>query len=131
MCINLTLMRNFVSAGQLAFIRQAAKGEEGSFFRDKLAEIYAAIRALPWTYQDEKEGNAVARLHYFLGQSHWYITERDNSAEQHQAYGLASVNGECPELGYISIADLIKYGAELDLHFRPTTLDDLQLALTC
>lgn len=50
----------------------------------------------------------------------WYITEKDWVAVQHQAFGLACVHET--ELGYISIVELLRCRAELNLHFTPRTL---------
>lgn len=33
-----------------------------------------------------------------------------------------------PELGYISIAEIIECGGELDLHFTPATLKEIRSA---
>jgi hypothetical protein len=40
--------------------------------------------------------------------------------EQLQAFGLACMFEK--ELGYISIAELLRNGAELDLHFEPRAI---------
>jgi len=69
----------------------------------------------------------IAHLHYFTGSGDWYITERDTSTEQHQAFGLADL-GYGGELGYISIAELIANNVELDLHFTPQPLAQLRKA---
>jgi hypothetical protein len=62
------------------------------------------------------------------GSANWWITERDVTAEQHQAFGLANLFGgpEDAELGYISIAEIIAAGGEIDLHFEPTTVRALK-----
>jgi len=65
---------------------------------------------------------AVVWLHYFSPSADWYITERDSSEEQHSAFGLADLYGDGGELGYISIAELIANGVELDLHWNPRPL---------
>jgi hypothetical protein len=44
--------------------------------------------------------------------------------EQHQAFGLVSLGYE-PELGYISLPEILKAGAELDLHWTPTTVGEI------
>lgn len=81
---------------------------------------------MPLPYETDGQGSqAVARLHYFTGSADWYITERDSSAEQLQAMGLANLGYGC-ELGYISIAELISAGAELDLYWTPRTLAEIQ-----
>ena len=68
----------------------------------------------------------MVHLHYFTGSQDWYITERDTSEEQHQAFGLADF-GDGGELGYISIAELIKHGVELDLYWKPRTLAEIRI----
>jgi hypothetical protein len=57
-------------------------------------------------------------LHYFTHGGDYWITERDMASEQLQAFGLADI-GYGPELGYISIVELLENGAELDLHYSP------------
>jgi len=47
---------------------------------------------------------------------------------QHQAFGLASM-GDDPELGYISICELIELGVELDLYFTPVPIGECRAAL--
>lgn len=79
-------------------------------------------------------GQAIARLHYFVGGCDWWIIEKDMQEEQLQAFGVARLNGNELELGYISIAELIElfvvspYGplfVELDFHWQPTRLKDI------
>lgn len=127
MAIHLNILRNFVSFGQLTALRLGLNGEEAAYFRNKLTEIDARIRDMPRIYaQDGKGDAAIVYLHYFLGGHDWYITERDTSDVQHQAFGLAALNSYSPELGYISIAELIAHGAELDLHFQPCELGTIR-----
>jgi len=106
-------------------------GEAGPHFRGKLLELAATIMNMPRTYeQDGKGDEAVAHLHYFKGSGDWYITEKDvdtDGAGQIQAFGLVKLWET--ELGYISIAELIQNGVELDLHFTPTTLGELKKVL--
>ena len=73
--------------------------------------------------QGGKGDAAIVHLHYFTSSGDWYITERDTSVAQHQAFGSADL-GYGPELGYISIAELIANGAELDIHWTPRTLGE-------
>ena len=129
----LKALRHFIGASQDAAIGAALRGEEGQFFRDKLDEIAEIIRAMPTTYGTRCAGmNAVVYLHYFLRGADWYITETDVGAPddeepgvQHQAFGLADLFGDGGELGYISIAELIENGAELDLYWTPRTLREV------
>lgn len=121
----LITLRHFVGRSQLLAMLEGMAGEERAYFVDTLAEYGERCRTMPRVYEQEGKGNdAVAHLHYFTGGCNWYITERDTSDEQLQAFGLADL-GYGPELGYISIAELIGLGAELDLHFTPTALGQL------
>ena len=116
---------NFISRDQLRAINYALRGEEWRLFKDKMREHVALVQSMPKTYeQDGKGEQATAYLHYFTGACDWYITERDMEPEQLQAFGLADL-GYGPELGYISIAELIGAGAELDLYFEPKTLAEI------
>ena len=118
-------IRNFVSRPQLSVIRELLKGEEGQFFIDKMMELADRIETMPKTYeQDGKGQEAVAFLHYFIAGMDWYITERDMEAEQTQVFGQADL-GYGSEMGYISIVELVEAGAELDLHFVPATLANI------
>lgn len=126
MCVNLAELRNFIPAGQLATMRAGVGGEEGEYFRAKLQEFSERILIMPKVYEQDNRGEeAVAYLHYFRGGNDWYITERDMTREQLQAFGVASLLGHYPESGYISVAELIARGVELDLHFEPTVLSAL------
>ena len=84
-----------------------------------------ATKALPLPYGTEDQGDdAIAHLHYFRGGMDAWITERDSSVEQHQAYGLIDL-GHGAELGYISIQELIDNNMELDLYWSPKPLKDI------
>ena len=127
---HLALLRRFISPGQMRALHSCLQGEEKQFFISKLAELAEMIAAMPATYQQDGKGEeAMVYLHYFAGgQANWYITEKDvetaDEPGQHQAFGLADL-GDGPELGYISIVELIRCGAEIDLYFTPCTLREL------
>lgn len=106
--------------------RNCLVGEEQQYFRDKVVGLAFAISTMPKTYEQDGRGDkAVAYLHYFSTSGDWYITEKDQEDEQHQAFGLVSL-GNDPELGYISIVELVKYGVELDLYWTPKTLEEIK-----
>lgn len=118
-------LRYFIGQSQWEVMAQCVKGEEGSFFLGKFGELAKTIATMPKVYeQDGKGEKAIVYLHYFTGSADWYITERDTSAEQWQAFGLADLFGDGGEIGYISITELIAAGAELDLHFTPKPLEE-------
>jgi hypothetical protein len=124
---NLQLLRQFIGRSQLAVIREGIMGEEGQFFADKLSEIYGIIAGMPKTYETQDMPNPLAYLHYFYGNCDWYIFERDQEAEQLQAFGWANLgDDQNAELGYISIKEIIDFGGELDLFFKPISLAQIQ-----
>lgn len=114
----------FIGRRQLKAIQHQTQGAEGAWFRAKLAELAQTFATMHKVYEQDGAGDAaIVHLHYFTSSGDWYITERDTSVAQHQAFGSADL--DCgPELGYISIAELIANGAELDLHWTPRTLGE-------
>ena len=82
---------------------------------------------MPRTYeQDGLRNEAIAYLHYFNGNMDFYITEKDtHESEQWQAYGVSVRIDHDSELGYISIADLLDNGFEIDLYFTPTKIGEI------
>lgn len=127
----MTDLIHFMSRQQWQFVKQLACGEEKQFFYDKMVELANLIAGMPQTYDQDGAGdNAFAYLHYFKGGCDWYITEKDKGSDddepqdrgkQHQAFGLANL-GYGPELGYISIQELLDNNVELDFHFSPKTI---------
>lgn len=125
-------VRAFLSARQWAAMSALCKGEEGEFFAQKFIDLAQQIDTMPKTYQQSGEGDqAIVHLHYFLGGSDWYITEKDVEGGVEQAYGYACLNGleDMAESGFISIAEITQYGAELDLHWTPRSLAEVKALL--
>ena len=127
-------LRQFIGRSQLSALGDACRGEERQWFKNRLVTLADQIANMPQTYAQDGLGDAaVAHLHYFKGGGDWYILERDSDPAnesgghdgQIQAFGLADL-GYGSELGYISIAELIAAGVELDLHFTPQTLAQLK-----
>jgi hypothetical protein len=126
------VLRHFIGRSQMACLRDALKGEEAEAFREILTRLAATVETMPKSYETDGQGNAaVAHLHYFTGSCDWYITERDmgcaddaKPGQQLQAFGLAKIHEE--ELGYISIAEIIANGAELDFYFTPKPLSEIR-----
>lgn len=118
-------LRPFMSQGQKMAVLKGMDGEEKQFFFDKVVEMAGIISAMPKTYEQDGMGDAaIAHLHYFKGGADWYITEKDMEAEQLQAFGLADI-GYGGELGYISIVELAESGVELDFHWKPKTIAEI------
>ena len=120
-------LKHFIGPAQIKCLADACYGEERQFFFDKLCALADLVAAAPKTYeQDGKGDQAVAFLHYFAGgQANWWITEKDSDpdgAGQIQAFGRADLFADGGELGYISIAEILENGGELDLYYTPKTL---------
>lgn len=121
----LFLLRDFIGANQRSVLSSYLRGEEASYFAGKIRDLTNTIRLMPKTYDTDGQGSAaLVRLHYFIGGMDWHITERDREPEQLQAFGSANL-GHGGELGYISIAEIIRHGAELDLHWQTIPLSKI------
>ncbi len=142
-------LRPYLSTQQYLSMLECCKGEEGSFFEEKFKEMAYRIGSMPKTYDCEDENDPVVSLHYFLGDSDWYIIEKDIEDGVSQAFGYAILNGDlmCAELGYISISELVgtqihvkgdlyegssktavqvPLHVELDLYFEPKPLSEIK-----
>jgi hypothetical protein len=114
-------LQHFIGAAQKMALAEVIDGEESQFFVGKLNELANIVATMPKTYETDGQGDeAIAHLHYFTAGFDWYITERDMEEEQLQAFGLACMFEK--ELGYISIVELLRNGAELDLYFVPKAI---------
>lgn len=88
---------------------------------------------MPGTYDQDGLGDqAMAFLHYFTRSADFWIIEKDTGAAsdqpedyQAQAFGLVRIAGNLPELGYVSLPEILRAGAELDLHFEPTRVREI------
>ncbi len=117
----------FIPALQQLFLAELTQGEQGQFYREKLVELKKTIASMPVTYaQDGLGDNAIVHLRYFTESSDWYITEKDMEGDGTlQAYGYAEIFTGEGELGYISIAELVRNPhVELDLYWTPRTLGE-------
>jgi len=128
---NVNTLNDFIGVRQLTAMTSALRGEEGEHFENKLEEYAERARTMPKTYeQDGKGDEAIVYLHYFHPNGFdWYITEKDmgdgtGDTAQYQAFGYADMG--YPELGYISIAELVANNVELDLYFTPRTLAEVK-----
>ena len=124
----LPTLSKFVSKMQIEIIKAGFDLEEKQFFFDTVEALCNTFNTMPKSYETDGQGdNAIAHLHYFVSGNDWYITEKDQEDEQHQAFGVASLsmNGNTPELGYISIEELMKNNVEIDFHFEPKALKEI------
>lgn len=119
----------FIGHRQRQVLFELLRGEEGPWYANRLETIGRRIVGeLPATYAQASLGDdAVAYLRYFVGNFTCWITEKDMTGPaQHQAFGLIHFQGGEPTLGYIGLPEIFQAGAELDLHFEPTTLRDIR-----
>ena len=120
-------VKDFLSDSQLEAMGDGVRGEEGEFFKTLFVKLAETITNMPVTYKTDGQGDeAIVHLHYFRGNMDWYITEKDMGDEQIQAFGLADLGMGFPELGYISIQELVDNGIELDLYWTPKTLAEVK-----
>lgn len=130
---SLHTLRPWIADGQLRFIKELMRGEEGEFFREKVCELAQIIQTMPKTYeQDGKGGDAVVYLHYFKGCGDWWIMEKDMDASSGkafsfnpQAFGYVDL-GYGAEMGYINMDEVIKCGVEIDLHWTPRKVREIK-----
>lgn len=128
-------LRPFIGPSQLYVVAENCGGEERQYFYDKLVELAGTVESMPKTYeQDGKGDDAVAYLHYFIGNCDWWIIEKDAGSPddppgtgQLQAFGFTNLGDpQNAELGYISIVEVLEVGAELDFHFQPTPIREIK-----
>lgn len=128
--VALNKIQPFLPKSQYSALRSAMNGEEKEAFFDKVISTAEIIATMPVTYEQDGLGDAaIVNLHYFTGNSDWYITEKDKSGRgTEQAFGYAILNGDTDnaELGYISINELTSIGAELDLYWDSKTLGQIK-----
>ena len=122
----LEAIKPFMGEAQYSILNGAINNPDNEF-KDVINELYQTITTMPKTYEQDGMGDkAVAYLHYFKGGNDWWITEKDTGDQQDQAFGLASINGYEPELGYISIVELTENDIELDFYWEPKTVGEIK-----
>lgn len=116
----------FISKSQRLALKSLVKGEEGSFYVNKIIELGERIMNMPKSYdQDGKGEEATVYLHYFMGSCDVWITEKDMEDGVSQAFGWTDL-GYGAELGYVSITEITEAGMELDFYFEPQTVAELK-----
>ena len=125
------VLRPFMSETQRRAVLAFHKGEEGAFFEEKMRELAKRVSEMPMTHQTSDTSDAMVMLHYFYGNCHWYIIEKDVLEGVEETFGFAVLNGDmqCAELGYISVRELVENRVELDFHFKPQPLSEVKAQL--
>lgn len=126
------VLGKFIGSQQKAVMAEIMEGEEGQAMADIVMAYANRVDQMPVTYgQDGKGAEAIAYLHYFIGDCDWYVTEKDVDTDgegQIQAFGYANLgDDQNAELGYLNLQEILEAGAELDLYFTPKTLGELKL----
>lgn len=117
------MINQFIPQIQLDVLRDT-DNEEKQFFTTIINDLTQRIETMPVTYEQDSISNPIVYLHYFTGAYDAYITEKDISGEQLQAYGYINL-GFGFEQGYINIKELIKNGFELDFHFEAKPIKEI------
>lgn len=126
------ILRKWFNAEQLSFtqihavnsfLNSTEKTEAGNY-ADILIGVDAELSAIPALYAQENERDPMVHAHYFHRNGwNWYITEKNEGT----AFGY--IRGEFAELGYFSIPEITKAGAELDFHFTKMPLSQVKASL--
>ena len=91
-------------------LNNATHGEEAEYFKQKIKHV-ADMGHILYENRDGKSYNAETKLHdkgfihYFIGNSDWYVSEVD---EDNMGFGFAIVNGDTQnaEYGYIDLNEV-------------------------
>ena len=90
-------LRPFLNQMQMVMLTtmtHPAHCEEWQFYVAKVEALADLVMGMAQTYQQEGKGDqATVYLHYFIGGSDWYITEKDVDGGAEQAFGYAVLNG--------------------------------------
>ena len=94
--------------------------------KDMIRQVVDIINFMPsFTYPAE---SPTAFLHYSLNETHFYISSIDGVNEnQRNAFGCICRRGRISQMDFISIPDIIRCGARLDLGWKPIPLNEVYL----
>ena len=109
----------FLPKFQCFVIAENLEGEEREFFTQKVDEIQRIIDEMPVTYQQEGLGDqAIVYLHYFFGNCHWFITEKDIEGDGTiHAFGMADLKS-CVSASKEAFAKAVAtYGYDVEAAF--------------
>lgn len=117
-------LKKFMNRSQITAMVNAILYSDSKWVYSKLVELLNIVQQMPATYETDEQGaDAIVYLHYFMAGCDWYITEKDVSPDQQQAFGWADMG--CGEYGYISIEEIIAGGADLDLFWDPVPVGSI------
>ena len=121
----LNSLAGYIGGDELKVVADHVRNsEEKQFFRAKLVELAEIVKTMPRVYgQDGKGDQAIVYLHYFKGGCDWHITETNSPDE---CFELCDLGMGFPEIGYVSVQELVRCNVELDLHWTPKTLGEVK-----
>jgi hypothetical protein len=133
----------FMSNSQQKALYRMMYGEESNAGREIFNRLIKTIDSMPGQYETDKikAADKIVHLHYFQGDSDWYIVEKDKGqskkeeeeaglvyGKQYQAFGYAILNGDTinAEWGYVNIQELIENNVELDFYWTPKKFSEIK-----
>jgi hypothetical protein len=139
------IIKPFIGQIQLDYLTRLYRSEEKQGAIDIATALAGIIENMPESYQteDTETPDKIIQLHYFHGDSDWYIIEKDKGqskkeekesgleyGKQYQAYGYVILNGDTQnaEWGYVNIEELRMNNVELDFHWSPKKFSEIKVA---
>lgn len=127
--LTITPVARFMPRAELLALDYALRGPDCATIGPLIAALANTLADMPHTYPHQPQGDAaIVHLHYFHGESHWYVTEMDSDGH---AFGFLAINGALQNAApyHVDIDELVLRGVELDLYWTKRTLGDLKLQL--
>ncbi len=115
-------LKNVMPPLQQEAVFEMENSEERDFFVEKILELDDVL-ASATKPQDKNLMNSLVKVHFFYGQSDWYILDYD--PKQQMFFGYVVLNGdtEMSEAGYISVKELLGVKrVEMDFYWNEKTL---------
>jgi hypothetical protein len=124
--LTVTGLTRYMPPTELAALDFALRNGEASVVGPLLSDLANTIKDIPHSYPHATQGDAASvHLHYFKGDSHWYVTELDRDDA---AFGFVVFSGTFQSAApqHINITELVFRAVELDLRWMKRTLGELK-----
>ena len=130
-----TYMLNFLPIRLQKYIEQKRVPED---IINKLIAYENIILKMPNTYETENISDPLCHLHYWVGNFHFYIIEKDKGSiedfkngiipgEQIQAFGYTVNSYPEGELGYINIQEMLSFDELIfDINWESKPLSEVK-----
>lgn len=117
---------NFISDAQQVALSDMLASIVAEPTRRQLAKTFDVIWKTPELERQRLLGdNALAYIHYEIGDAHWYFTELDSKSGL--AYGHRTMDaGKNWRDAHCSIKSLKNSGAQLDIYFEQKTITEIK-----